>query len=125
MSSEKEKEKEKETEKFEEWYFLQGLYQNWKQGNPENHELYKKSAKMVPPGQSLVYYQGMYHCLTTLFPVIETVLDKNNELFKENPEIVMEVMKLQIGHIIHHMLEKWPAKDIPTVSNTKFIRGSQ
>jgi len=101
----------------EEWFFLQQLYMQWKENDPEKHALYDKAINLVAPGKSLQYYQGVYHTLVTLHPIIDLVLNPQSE-FKDDPQAAMtNILQLQLGHVVKLILDRWPDHLIPKITD--------
>lgn len=97
----------------EEWFALQSLYQQWREKEPQNHVLYDKAVALVAPNNSLQYYQGVYHTLCALHPVLELVMKPG---FTSDPQSAMtEILQLQTGFTIGKILEKWPQHLIPKI----------
>lgn len=117
-TSANQKKKKKQKKDFEEeWYFLKQLHMQWLENIPHEHVLFKKATDMVAPQQTLQYYQGVYHTLCQLHPVIALILAPDGP-FKDDPQkAITEILQLQIGHTIGLMLDRWPQHLIPKITD--------
>jgi hypothetical protein len=99
----------------DEWFTLQQLFMQWREKEPEKNVLYEKAISMVQPRQTLAYYQGVYHTLCAMHPIIELVLKPG---FAEDPQAAMNtILQLQTGFVIGQLLERWPTHLVPRITD--------
>lgn len=107
----------------EEWYVLQSMFMQWRDKEPEKHILYTKAVSMIASNKSLEYYEGVYHTLCALHPIIELVLKPG---FSKDPQSAMtEILQLQIGYVIGKILEKWPKDLLPRITEKGAVRAQR
>lgn len=122
-SDEKNNVERPKTEFYDEWFKLQELLMLWRDGEPEKHVLYKQATACIPTDQSLEYYQGVYHTLCAMCPILELVLKPG---FTKNPHSAMiEILQLQTGFAISQILARWPRHLTPRITERGSVRAKR